>query len=144
MMRRWTNFLIGLSVVVAGMTTASLLPSAPVSAATCPGGTARLLTFPAWYNGLVNDNCEVTKVGNGGMSIRDFVVRIALNIVEMLLQLVGYACVVFIIIGGFKYMVNDGDPSGLARARKTIMNAIIGLVISIASVVIVNSIAGVV
>lgn len=144
MMRRYLRALVGLSIIVFGVFAASFLPAQTVSAATCPGGTARFLTFPAWYNGLVEDNCNIKPVGQGDHDLRNFILRIVLNIVEILLQLVGYACTVFIIIGGFKYMTNSGDPSGLTAARKTIMNAIIGLVISIASVVIVNTAAGVI
>lgn len=142
-MQRCFRVLVGAGIVMAGLFVASALPATPVAAASCPGGTARLLTFPAWYNGLVDDNCNVRPIGQGDNDLRNFILRLVLNIVEMILQLVGYACVVFIIIGGFRYMTNDGDPSGLTAARKTILNAIIGLVISIASVVIVNTVAGV-
>lgn len=119
---------------------AGLVVTAPttVSAATCPGGEARLLTFPAWYNGLVNDDCSMKTVGNGPDDLRNVVFRIGLNIVEIILQLVAYASVVFLLKGGFDYMMAAGDSSKVANAKKTIEHAIIGLVIALSAVTIVN------
>jgi hypothetical protein len=102
---------------------------------------APLLTFPAWYRGLVNGECDIlspTQVGGLG----PFVFKIVLNIIDIMLQLVGYICVVYIIWGGFKYMYSAGSPDGAAKARQTILNAVIGLMISLFSVAIVNVAAG--
>ena len=60
----------------------------------------------------------------------------------MALQLAGYISAGFIIRGGFKYMTSIGDPGELAKAKKIITDAIIGLVISLMSVAIVNLVAG--
>lgn len=113
----------------------------PVSAA-----CGRLLTFPTWYNGLTTGSeCELKDIGNNGggqVPIIDFVVRVLMNIIEMVLQLVGYAAVAFLIVGGFQYITSAGDSGHMASAKKTILNAIIGLVISIFSVAIVNVAAG--
>ena len=49
--------------------------------------------------------------------------------------------VAFIIYGGYKYMISAGSPDGMTGAKKTIMNAVIGLVLSIAAVAIVRSIS---
>jgi hypothetical protein len=100
-----------------------------------------LLTFPAWYRGLTDDSCNIkSPADTGGLS--KFIWTIALNVIEMMLQLVGYISVGFIIAGGFTYMTSTGSPDGATRARKTITNAIVGLVISIFSVAIVNVISG--
>jgi hypothetical protein len=58
-----------------------------------------------------------------------------------MLQLVGYISVAFIIYGGFIFMTAGGSD-GAAKGRTTLLNAIIGLVISIASVAIVNLVTG--
>lgn len=98
------------------------------------------LTLPAWYNGLLDGDCEVqSPAAVGGFS--KFVTIIGLNVVEMILRLSGYASAAFIIYGGYKYIYSAGSPDGMVSARKTIMNAVIGLVISIAAVAIVNTIA---
>jgi hypothetical protein len=67
---------------------------------------------------------------------------IAMNIVTMILYVVGYVSLGFIIYGGFKYMTSGDNSSGTLAARKTITNAVIGLVLSIMSVAIVSFVAG--
>lgn len=100
-----------------------------------------LLTFPAWYRGIVDTStCDIkspTAVGGIG----SFIWTIALNSIEILLNLIGYAAVGFIIYGGYKYMISAGSPDGMVAARKTILNAVIGLAISIAAVAIVRTIS---
>ena len=118
-------------------------PSDPDSIPNNPGTaacTSSFLTLPAWYNGLLDSDCEIkspTEVGG----FTQFVTKIGLNVVEMILRLSGYASAAFIIYGGYKYIYSAGSPDGMVSARKTIMNAVIGLVISIAAVAIVNTIA---
>lgn len=43
----------------------------------------------------------------------------------------GVASVVAIMVGGFKYIISNGDPSNVNSAKNTILYAIIGLVISV-------------
>ena len=56
-------------------------------------------------------------------------------------MLVGYLSVGYIIYGGFLLMTGRGKPDEIAEGQITIRNAIIGLVISFASVAAVNFIA---
>ena len=100
-----------------------------------------ILTLPPWYRGLTDDNCNIlspTEVG--GLS--PFIWTIALNVIEMLMQVVGYIAVGFLIFGGFKYMTAQGEASKIVQAKDTIRNALIGLLIAIFSVAIVNFAAG--
>lgn len=124
------------------------VPTTQAQPANMPGGgegnggcRGTFLTLPAWYNGLANGpDCDISSPNDVG-GIGPFIWKIALNIIELLLRLSGYAAVGFIIYGGYKYMISAGSPEGMVAARKTIMNAAIGLVISIAAVAIVNTIA---
>ncbi|OGD62143.1 hypothetical protein A2215_03895 [Candidatus Berkelbacteria bacterium RIFOXYA2_FULL_43_10] len=50
-----------------------------------------------------------------------------------ILALAGTAAVFFLIRGGYLYMTSSGDPTALDDAKRTIRNAIIGLVIVIAA-----------
>lgn len=100
----------------------------------------RLLTFPTWYNGLVDGNCEIKKPAKSDNGLSKFIWKIVLNIIDMLMQLVGYAAVVFLIIGGFRYITATGESAKMSAAKTTIMNAVIGLAIALASVAIVNAI----
>ena len=100
-------------------------------------------TIPAWYNGVNNesgDGCDIASPNDVG-GIGPFIWIIVLNIVELLLVLAGYAAVLFIIYGGYKYMTSAGSSDGVASAKRTITNAVIGLVISIAAVAIVRTIS---
>lgn len=100
-----------------------------------------LLTFPAWFKGLTDAHCEIKSPTDAG-GLGTFIWTIILNVIETMLQLVGYIAVGFIIRGGFKYITSNGDPGEMAKAKKIIMDAVIGLVISIMSVAAVNLIAG--
>ncbi len=101
----------------------------------------RLLTFPAWYKGLTKDDCDVKSPADVG-GVQNFIWIIGLNVVEFILQLVGYVSVGYIIFGGYKFMTSTGSSDGIAKARTTILNAVIGLIISLFSVGIVNIVAG--
>lgn len=126
--------LLGIMTLVASAT------ATPAYAAAC---NTRFFTFPAWYDGLTKDNsCELKPIGQQNNSLRNFIVRIVLNITEIVLQIVAYAALIFVIIGGFKYMTSAGSSDGMASAKNTIMNALIGLVISLFSVAIVNAAGG--
>jgi type IV secretory pathway VirB2 component (pilin) len=65
-----------------------------------------------------------------------------MNIIQWIIITAGYAAVVFIIVGGFMYMTAQGEPSKIAEAKKSITNAIIGLVVALAAVMIVRTVQG--
>lgn len=140
--RTWTAALVFAMVV--GGSFSSVAAPVTAQAATC--GDARFLTIPAWYNGLTQQdprgNCVVKGPGSGEAGLRTFVWKIVLNVIEIALHLIGYITIGFIIFGGFKYMLSAGSADGMAKAKTTIMNAVIGLVLSIMSIAIVNVVAG--
>jgi hypothetical protein len=76
--------------------------------------------------------------------VGNFIWRIALNIIDIALQLVGYIAAGFILYGGFLFLTSAGDPGKTAKARTMILDAAIGLAISIGSVAIINLFTGVV
>lgn len=99
--------------------------------------SSQILTLPCWYRGLpadVNGQPKINEVKN--------LTIIGANVLDMMLQLIGYIAVGFIIWGGFQFMLSDGDPGKAASARKTIINACAGLLLALASVAIVNFVAG--
>ena len=102
-----------------------------------PSCNQTVFTFPAWYRGVVDTTTCDIKIVN----ISDFI-KIPLNILEILIQLVAYAAVIFIIWGGIRYTKSQGDPSQLTAAKGTITNAVAGLAIALASVAIVQFISG--
>lgn len=141
---KWLRLaLTGLVVIsTLSFTTALTFPTTSSAAGSCSGS---FLTFPAWYNGLQSSSdCTFTPKtnSNGSVNFQLTITIIVLNVVDIILQLVGYASAIMLIVGGFKYMTAAGASDQMAGAKKTITNAIIGLVISILSAAIINMIVG--
>lgn len=138
--KNWFLALLFVSTTGGAMMTMSPVLTQPVSAA-C--GDRAFLTMPAWWRGLTTGgDCKTiaSPEAVGGLDV--FIWKIVLNVIEMMLHLVGYLAVFFIIFGGFQYITASGNAEGAVKARKTILNAVIGLVISIGSIAIVNVFAG--
>lgn len=134
------RLLIAFALIVTGsLTHALLFSSATPTSAACNDG--RILTFKPWYHGLQDNNdCSniVSPKADRESQIK-FVWRIILNIIEDLLQVVGYVAVGYIMYGGFLYMTTAATSSeGALKARRTITNALIGLGVALASIAIVN------
>lgn len=78
-------------------------------------------------------------VGGGGSgNLRDWVLYI---INTYLLPLAGIIAVAFIIIGGYQYIFSGANEEMAEKGKKTLTNAVIGLVIIILSYVIVRIVA---
>lgn len=140
-----TNISIFIFVVFASV---SVLPPSTVSAAKqCPGQTFFL---PRWYDNMCDDKGNIAspapkngkKYTDTANSLGSWILTIVMNVVKILLVIVGYVALIGIIWGGFKYMTQGDSSSGTAAARKTIQNAVIGLIISIMSVAIINLVTG--
>ena len=101
----------------------------------------KILTLKPRYYGLTKGDCSIKDIGSDADSQANFIWKIVLNIVDDLLQLIGYTTVGYIIYGGFLMMTSNGAPDKAAHGRKTIMSAAIGLVIALASVALVNFIS---
>ncbi len=67
----------------------------------------------------------------------DFVMRI----INIALAVAGLIAVLFLIIGGFRYITSAGNEETAESAKKIIINAIIGVVVIILSFVIVRVIS---
>ncbi len=99
-------------------------------------GASAINIVPTWYKYLGDHD-----VGGKCTPIFNFpadIPRILLAIFEIVLYIGGIVAVVYVIYGGFLYLTTQGEPDRAANARTTILNAIVGLVISMLSVVIVN------
>lgn len=126
--------------VVASIGVASPMLSSPVvSAGPC---VERLLTFPTWYRGLTESSGSGCSIKSPGTDLSGFIWKIVLNIIDIALQLVAYIAVGFVIYGGFQYIISGDSSDGMGKAKTTILNALIGLVIAIFSVAIVNIAGG--
>lgn len=96
--------------------------------------------LPTWYEFLPTDaNCGVKIDFNGNPQA---FWQIGLGIADILLTVAGIVAVIFIIYGGFQYITSQGEPDGTKRAKDTVVNALVGLVIVILSSAIVNFVGG--
>jgi hypothetical protein len=64
------------------------------------------------------------------------------NLLNIIFGIFGAVTLLFIVIGGFRYVISSGDPKNTAKAKNTIIYALIGLVVTLSAVVIVNFVAG--
>ena len=107
--------------------------------------------FPTWYE-YIKDYRPQTAVidkkvhdlgcgfyGQNGKEIvwNEYAVQIGLAVIDILLRAGALAAVIFIIMGGYKYMSSQGEPKNIEAAMATIVNAAIGLGIVVLATVLV-------
>ena len=135
------KIIIAMSLMIIGSFGASVtFPGISFADDAC-SNKGKILTLKPWYSGLTNDDCSLKNPGTDTNSQANYISKIVLNIVDDLLQLIGYTTVGYIMYGGFLMMTSNGAPDKAAHGRKTIMSAAIGLVIALASVALVNFIS---
>lgn len=64
--------------------------------------------------------------------------ELLVRIINVLLALAGLVAVVFLIVGGFRYITAGGNEEAAESGKKAIVNAVIGIVVIILSFVIVR------
>lgn len=63
---------------------------------------------------------------------------IVTDVVNAMIYATGILAVIFIIIGGVRYIVSQGDEKSVKSAKDTVLYAIIGLILAILAFAIVN------
>ena len=96
-----------------------------------------------WYAGLSvkdgNGRCMVgTPKDDNEMATMVWI--IILNVMSDITILVGYIALGFMIYGGYMYILSSGEPAKVAKGKKAITGAVIGLAIVLLATVIVNTI----
>lgn len=64
------------------------------------------------------------------------------TILKTTFAIIGALAVIFIIVGGFQYVLSGGDPNNTNRAKETILYAVIGLAVSLLAFTIVDFVVG--
>lgn len=64
------------------------------------------------------------------------------NVFNIVLALAGAVAVAFIVFGGIKYTLSQGDQNDIKQAKDTILYAIVGIVIVMISFMLVNFVIG--
>ncbi len=96
--------------------------------------------FPTWYKYLGEES--IAGKCSPIINFPDDIGKILLALAEILLRLGGMVAVAFVIFGGIKYILSQGEPDNAKKALNTIINALIGLAIAASATVIVNLVAG--
>lgn len=89
--------------------------------------------FNGVCNGVTDSTvCEDSNVaqspGSNAIYGRDGVLTKAANIVSIV---VGIASVIMIVVGGFKYVTSGGDSGQATSARRTVMFAVVGVLVAL-------------
>lgn len=103
--------------------------------------SALVLTFvfaltPVAFAQFQNPNC-----GGTGLPCDTSITAFILKIINIALAVAGLIAVLFLIIGGFRYITSAGNEETAEQAKKIIVNSIIGIVVIILSFVIVRVIS---
>ena len=95
--------------------------------------------LPVWYKYLIKAPSA------GACEFKDFkiwppddLMLIGVAVLDILLRIAGMVSVGFIIWGGISYVLSQGEPEKLKVALQTIINALIGLVVTLVAVAIVS------
>jgi hypothetical protein len=140
-LRKLAKLCVALVLVLAGAVFANTVAvSGDASAAEC--SNAEFLGFRPWYYGLTymsGDSCEIRQPVAGSaagtssntVELSAFIWTIVFNIMDIILNIIRYAAVVFVLIGGFSILTSSGDPGKVSKGKMTIANALLGVVITL-------------
>lgn len=110
-------------------------------AASCKLPKPTFLGLPTWYHYL-SGNPD----GNGhclpAISKLSDIWLIIAAIIEILLRVAAIAAVAMVIYGGVSFITSQGNPEDTTKARNTIINALIGLLLAVMAAAFISFIAG--
>lgn len=140
----FTNVVLGV-IAYAGMFALLnyIVPGGVFQTTTATSCDTGILGVPPWYKGLTDGepgSCAIQSPSD----VKNFVWKVVLNGIDIALVVSAYIAVGFIIYGGFLWLVGGARPDMISRGRKTIMNAAIGLIITMAAIGLTNLIFGII
>jgi hypothetical protein len=91
---------------------------------------------PSLYDGL---NCD--SAGNFKITNVASLLIILGNVARILIWLAGALAVIFIIVGAIFYITSAGDPGRIKRAKDILVNAGVGLMLTVTAYAVVTFIA---
>ncbi len=99
----------------------------PISNFGGPAGACSVLTGTDCTTGLPAVSASNSELG---------------QILQIVFAVVGALAVLFVVIAGLRFVVAQGDPQDVARARSTIIYALVGLMVALAAEAIVSLVLG--
>lgn len=137
MMRGVRSLIDGITVsLVIFLGVLFMMPVVPVHAAPCEPNKS-LLGLPTWYKYVEGETDSrgrcMPKLNNSNSAL-----PIGLALLEGAVRLSGLVAAGMVIWGSFKFILSRGEPDKAVSARTMIINALVGLVIVIASASIIS------
>ena len=99
-----------------------------------------LIVFPvsAQITGVSGSDCSALGISCTGNETPNSLIDTIQTIVNAFLVLVGIVAAIYLVMGGLRYVTSEGDDNQTAKAKHTILFAVIGLIVIGISAVIVN------
>ncbi len=105
-------------------------------------GSVFLVAHPAAaidiFNRCTEANCTLVKENRLGADNSNMIWQV----MRVVLTALGSVSVLMIVIGGVRFVVSQGDAAGVGTAKKTILYAVIGLVVALLGGGIVQMVTG--
>lgn len=111
----------------------AFLPAISVAPAFAEGNSCSPEVCSGNYPSSVKAAC-----GCEGSDKNDHLISSITAILYSIIGISGLVAVIFVIIGGIGYMTSSGDGAKVEKAKKTILYATIGIVVSVLAFAIVN------
>jgi hypothetical protein len=127
---------LSFAVVAMPLTASAQTGSNPSACGKSIGG---FLQFPTWYKYILEEPVIIDPDGSGPQqrqcnvqfNFPDDIGKVLLAGFEIILRVGSLVAVGFVIYGGFQYIISQGSPDSIKNARTTIINALVGMVITI-------------
>jgi hypothetical protein len=103
----------------------TLTQSVKVVAVACGGG-GDFFGLPHWYKYACGHDFRFLANEDGPSDIP----LVGLAILEIMLRIAAVVAVGYVVFGAIKYQTSQGDPKKIEEAKSTIINALVGMVIS--------------
>lgn len=88
-------------------------------------------------NGLQNSGL-LSIFGTGGLNSSQSLSDLIVRVIDLLLTFAGVVAIVFVVIGGYQYIASGGNEEAAEKGKKTLINAIIGIVVVVLAYAIIN------
>ena len=129
-----------LSVLILSGVAGATLTAKPAMALFC-GEDKSVLGLVPWYDELPCEGGEIKAPAKGNQDeLTNFVWKIILNISFDLSVVVGYLALAMVVLGGYQYIMSQGDPGKAAKGKATLTSAVVGVAIAMGASVIVNTV----
>ncbi len=103
------------------------------------GTGAALLSMPAMAGAQFTKPTDTGLPGDGGSAAKGFV-DILTSIMKWLLTIVGILAVIAFVISGILYLTSAGDEDQIGRAKKAMIYAIVGVIVSLLGMIVLNAV----